>query len=160
MRSRLSKVILAADQVDLAVLHHAPQKWLCLGELLAEFSGSVHIRIDLASQRLLRWREGLHDLAKACLADHHQIDVASRTLVPARHGAVHERCPDLAAQRLAPGAPPNWSPNGLRWLRTPRAGSAGWHVDNRSRNLYGRRYRLAVTAYSAQEGRPLRTPLG
>jgi hypothetical protein len=45
-------------------------------------------------QELLRGCQGVHGFRERELADDHDVDVAARTLVPARQGPVDERCGD------------------------------------------------------------------
>src|SRR5688572_6908765 len=83
LRARLSKLILAPDDEDLAIREHAPQERLAGRELSTELQRRIDVRVDLAAQDLLRRRECSHDVGEPDLADHHQVDVAAGALIAA-----------------------------------------------------------------------------
>jgi hypothetical protein len=100
MASKLSKVIVAPDQQDLSVGHHALQEGFARGELGGELVRRVDARVDRAPQRFLRGRERFDNFSEADIADDHQIDVAAGALVTAGDRAVNESGTNPIAQRL------------------------------------------------------------
>lgn len=105
--------MLASDEEDFPVRHHALEERLAGRELGLEFGRWIEVGIDFPPQSLPRRRERLHDFGEEGLPHDHKVEIAPGALIAARDRAVHEGGGDPPGERLERRAQHVGDPGGL-----------------------------------------------
>ena len=96
-RGRVQPVFIAQNE-QLRFSEHSRQKVMLRFNLSSELVDRVHSRIDVPPESLLCTLYHCDHIAKGCVTNDHQVDVARGVKVTPRGGAEHECCNDAVGE--------------------------------------------------------------
>lgn len=94
---RMQPVFIAQNE-QLRFSEHSRQKVMLRFNLFSELVDRVHSRIDVPPESLLCTLYYRDHIAKGCVTNDHQVDVARGVKVTPRGGAEHECCNDAVGE--------------------------------------------------------------
>src|SRR5690349_19995975 len=97
LRARVQPVFIAQNE-QLRLSEHSHQKVMLCFRLSSELVDRVHGRIDVSPESFLCALYHCDHIAKGCVTNHHQVDLARSVKLTSRVGAEHECCNDAVGE--------------------------------------------------------------